>query len=201
MERVNQTHNFNINNNINNVHTGAAGPSEEHGENVGNGGSGGNKYVLEPGEKVFAVVLLVLGMAAFLLALELWFRMSEPRIASAAAMPLFVSGLWCVMALLTVIENFKSASRISSMTDRQKKLLAGLGYAIPREVAVIILAIMAYCILLLTGVSFYITTTLFLYGSMCYLTRKDYLKNILWTAIVMAFIIIVFRLLFSVVFP
>lgn len=201
MERVNQTQNFNINNNINNAHTGVAGPSEEHGENVGNGGGGGNKYVLEPGEKVFAVVLLVLGMAAFLLALELWFRMSEPRIASAAAMPLFVSGLWCVMALLTVIENFKSASRISSMTDRQKKLLAGLGYAIPREVAVIILAIMAYCILLLAGVSFYITTTLFLYGSMCYLTRKDYLKNILWTAIVMAFIIIVFRLLFSVVFP
>lgn len=159
------------------------------------------KYNLEPGEKVFAVVLLALGLAAFGLALELWFRMSEPRIASAAAMPLFVSGLWSLMALLIVIENFKLTTRISEISDMRKKLFEGLRYAMPREVTVILLAILAYCVLLLFGVSFYITTPLFLYGSMCYLTRKNYLKNILWTAVVMAFIVIIFRILFSVVFP
>lgn len=55
--------------------------------------------------------------------------------------------------------------------------------------------------LLLVGLSFYVATPLFLYGCMCYLMRKSYLKNILWTALVMAFIILVFRMLFSVIFP
>lgn len=64
-----------------------------------------------------------------------------------------------------------------------------------------LLAILAYCALLLAGVSFYIATPLFLYGSMCFLTRRNYLKNILWTAVVMAFIVVVFRLLFGVIFP
>ena len=57
-----------------------------------------NSTPLGAGEKVFAVVILILGIAAFGLALNLWMQMKEPRIASAAAMPLFVSGLWVVMA-------------------------------------------------------------------------------------------------------
>lgn len=80
-------------------------------------------------------------------------------------------------------------------------ILAGLRYVLPKEVLVVFLAILVYCALLLAGVSFYIATPLFLYGSMCYLMRKDYLKNIIWTAIVMAFIVVVFRMLFSVIFP
>ena len=65
------------------------------------------EHPLEAGEKVFAIVLLVLGLIAFALAMELWGRMKEPKIASAAAVPVFVSGLWSLMALLTVIENIK----------------------------------------------------------------------------------------------
>lgn len=153
------------------------------------------------GEKAFAVVLLLAGLGAFGLALELWTRMSEPRIASAAALPLFVSGLWVIMALLTVIENFRPDTPLTGVSGRKEKLRAGLRFAMPKEVAVILLAILAYCVLLLAGVSFYIATPLFLYGSMCCLMRKNYLKNILWTAAVMAFIVVVFRMLFSVVFP
>ena len=156
------------------------------------------KVPLAAGEKVFAVVLLILGVAALGLSLELWFRMSAPRISSAAAMPLFVSAMWTVMALLTVIENFKLKT---PLTGKEKKVWAGLRYAMPREVVVMLLAILAYCVVMLLGVSFYIATSLFLYGTMCYLTRKNYIKNILWTALVMAFIVVVFRMLFSVVFP
>ena len=54
---------------------------------------------------------------------------------------------------------------------------------------------------LVLGINFYISTGLFLYATMCYLLRKDFLKNILWTALVMAFIVVVFRMLFGVVFP
>lgn len=159
------------------------------------------EHPLESGEKVFAIILLIVGIAAFAMALELWMRMPEPRIASAAAMPMFVSGLWVLMSLLAVIENFKLTTPLSSLSDMGKKLVTGLRYAMPFSVAVMLLGIVAYCVLLLVGISFYIATPLFLYGSMCFLMRKDYVKNILWTAIVMAFIILVFRMLFSVVFP
>lgn len=162
---------------------------------------GKQKPTLAAGEKVFAVILLLTGLGAFGLALELWSRMSEPKIASAAALPLFVSGLWVLMALLTVIENFRLDTPLSGLSSMKEKLWAGLRYAMPLEVLVMIFAILAYCILLLIGVSFYIATPLFLYGNMCYLTRKNYLKNILWTAIVMVFIVLVFRMLFSVIFP
>lgn len=159
------------------------------------------EHPLEAGEKVFAVILLVLGLVAFGLAFELWGRMKEPRIASAAAMPMFVSGLWVIMALLTVIENFRLTTPLSGYTDIKKKIVEALRYALPMNVIVVLGAIVLYCVLLLVGVSFYIATPLFLYGCMCDLMRKDYVKNILWTAIVMAFIILVFHLLFSVVFP
>jgi hypothetical protein len=159
------------------------------------------KPVLAPGEKVFSVVLFVLGLVALGMALELWMRMSEPRIASAGALPLFVSGVWVVLAFLTVLENFKLTSPLSALKDKKEKIKQGLAYALPIDVLVILAAVLVYCILLFVGVSFYIATPLFLYGSMCYLMKKDYLKNILWTALVMAFIVLVFRMLFGVVFP
>ncbi|MDT3843223.1 MAG: tripartite tricarboxylate transporter TctB family protein [Bacillota bacterium] len=159
------------------------------------------EHPLEAGEKVFAIVLLITGLTAFAMALELWGRMKEPKIASAAAVPVFVSGLWSLMALLTVIENVKQSTPLSAKKNPAEKIRAAIGYALPANVLVVIGMILVYCGLLVQGISFYIATPLFLYGSMCYLTRKDYVKNILWTAIVMAFIILVFRMLFSVVFP
>lgn len=68
------------------------------------------KPVLEAGEKAFTIVLLAMGLLAFGLALGLWLRMDEPRIASAGALPLFVTGLWVVLAFLSVIENRKLTS-------------------------------------------------------------------------------------------
>lgn len=159
------------------------------------------EHPLEAGEKVFAVILLVTGIIALALSLELWGRMKEPKIASAAAVPLFVSGLWTLMALLTVIENFKLTTPLSGMPNGIDKVRKALAYVLPPNVLVTIGMILVYCILLYFKVSFYVATPLFLYGAMCFLTKKDYVKNILWTAIVMAFIVLVFRLLFSVVFP
>ena len=159
------------------------------------------KADLQSGEKVFHFVLFGVGLAAFALALQLWFQMSEPRIASAAALPLFVSGAWTLMALIGIIENIKMTTPLSKLKDSSEKFRAALKYAFPKEVLVLLLGIVAYCVLLFLKVSFYISTPLFLYGGMCYLMRGNFVKNILWTAVVMAFIIVVFRMLFGVVFP
>lgn len=160
-----------------------------------------NKPVLEAGEKVFSLVLLIVGLIALGLSLELWSRMSEPKIASAAALPLFVSILWVLMALLTVLENIKLKTPLSGIKNLGEKAWKGLQYAFPMDVLIMLVAIVVYCVALVLGINFYISTGLFLYGTMCYLLRKDFLKNILWTALVMAFIVLVFRMLFGVVFP
>lgn len=160
-----------------------------------------NQAQLQSGEKVFHVVLFAVGLVAFALALQLWLQMSEPRISSAAALPLFVSGAWTLMALAGILENIKMTTPLSKLKDSSSKLHAALKYAFPKEVLVLLLGIVVYCVLLYLKVSFYISTPLFLYAGMCYLMRGNYIKNILWTAVVMAFIIVVFRMLFGVVFP
>ncbi|MBQ7193555.1 MAG: hypothetical protein IJR98_04200 [Synergistaceae bacterium] len=134
------------------------------------------------GEKLFSFILLFIGALALILSVDLWF--GNPRI---AAVPVFVAALWVLMSLWSVVQNFK--------------LTAPLPKAIPLNVIIMIALIAVYSAALLVGVRFYIVTPAFLYISMCCLTRKDFLKNILRTLIVMAFLVLVFRILFSVVFP
>lgn len=159
------------------------------------------KLILEAGEKAFTIVLFVLGLIAFGLALQLWLQMSQPRSASAGALPLFVSILWVVLSFMAILENRKLASPLSGIKAFKERLIKGLSYAIPLEVAVMLGAIFAYCAALNFGLSFYIATPLFLFGGMCYLSKKQFLKNLIWTIGVMAFVVLVFRMLFGVIFP
>lgn len=162
------------------------------------------EHSLEAGEKVFSFILLIVGIIALKLSVDLWFSISlrkGPRIASAAAVPVFVSALWVILSLWTVIENFKLTTPLSKIKSSGEKIIKAIAYALPLNVVVMLALIVGYCVALVEGISFYIVTPAFLYMSMCYLTRKDYVKNILWTGIVMAFIVLVFRVLFSVVFP
>jgi len=156
------------------------------------------KADLQPGEKVFTIILCVIGALAFWQAAELWMKMSEPRIASAAALPLFVSGVWTLLSLSIVLENIKKTTPLTGQTKKGKLALA---YIFPRVVVIMIAAVLAYCLSLLVGISFYIVTPIFLWGTMTYLSKGNYVKNILWTAICMAFIFVVFRLVFSVILP
>ena len=156
---------------------------------------------LRPGEKIFTCILFLAGIFFFYHSLRLWIRMEAPRTASAAALPLIMSGLWSVLTLTIIIENQFKKTPLSGIKSLRQKIWKGLQYAFPKEVFVMLGAIAIYCGSLLIGIGFYIVTPLFLYGTMCYLTRKRYLWNIVWTAIIMAFAIIVFRVIFNVVFP
>lgn len=159
------------------------------------------KPALRAGEKLFTVILCLAGFLLFGQALQLWLRLSPPRNASAAALPLFVSGLWALLALSIVIENRRRLSPLSALRPWPQKLKAGLHYALPRPVFVMLLLVLVYCILLWLRLSFFVATPLFLYAAMCYFRRGDYLKNLLWTALVMLFIVVIFRFLFGIVFP
>ena len=149
--------------------------------------------MLKPCEKVFAVILLLIGCIALYLSINLWFSISTqkaPRISSAAVVPVIASSLWVLISLCKVIENFRRESESST-----------LRYIMPLNVVIILALIIIYCAALLTGTRFYAATPVFLYASMCCLMRRDYIRNIIITGLVTAFIVLVFRILFSIVLP
>lgn len=149
-----------------------------------------NNHALRAGEKVFSIILLLVGCVALYLSINLWFAISTkhaPRISSAAALPLFVSSLWVLLSLWTVIKNFRLKAQKSEI--------------IPLNALVIFAMIIIYCAAIIYGVNFYAATSVFIYASMCYLARKDYLKNIIWTGLIMAFIVLGLRFLLSILLP
>ena len=156
---------------------------------------------LRPGEKFFTYILFLAGVFFFYHSLRLWVRMEAPRTASAAALPLIMSGLWTILTLTMIVENQFKKTPLRGIKSLRQKIRKGLQYAFPGEVLVMLGAVVIYCVLLLIGISFYIVTPLFLYGAMCFLMRKGYIRNIVWTAVIMVFAVVVFRILFNVVFP
>ena len=149
---------------------------------------------LKAGEKAFTAALFLLGAAAFWQSLALWFKMNQPAIASAAALPLFASGLWMALCLATLLTSPRRTVPAGGLRQ-------ALRYTFPYPLPSMLAAIAAYCTALLLHVNFYIATPLFLWGAMCYLTRRDFLKNILWTALIMGFILLIFTMLFHVILP
>ena len=153
----------------------------------------GAKTEQKPGEKAFALALFLVGAGALWQSLLLWQAASPPRLASAAALPLVASLAWTALSLAGMLR------RSGRRGNRGGK--SALAYALPRPLPLIFAAIAAYCLALFLQVSFFIATPLFLWGSMCYLTRRDFLKNILWTALCMVFIVLIFKALFQVILP
>ena len=156
--------------------------------------------ILKPGEKMFTGFLLLAGIFFFREAIQLWQGVSPPRDSSAAIIPLIMTGLWVVLTLFTFIQVLRNKTPLSNLAWKDK-IWSGLQYVFPKEVLVVLGAIAVYCTLLILRFSFYAVTVVFLYGVMCYLTRKSFLKNILWTALVMIFTVVVFSWLFNIRFP
>ena len=150
------------------------------------------------GEKGFAVFLLLIGLFFTYQSVLLWQR--YPGISACAAVPLFVSVLIVIfaVAILIIDRNKDSVNHGKSVGEIVK---ATFTYIFPRDVLVIMGLVLLYCIGLYLGFGFYVCTPIFLWVGMSYLLHKDYVKNLLWTALCMAFILVIFTYLFSVVLP
>lgn len=159
------------------------------------------KTDLEAGEKVFQIVLTLIGAFFVYQSLKLWQVVSAPKVSSAAALPLFVSLVWTIFSLIGVIQNIKKSTPLNNISSMGEKIKKGLAYALPKDVVVVIAAVIIYCLLLLVGLNFYIATAIFLYATICYLTKKDFVKNIIWVALVLLFAFLAFEKLFGIVFP
>lgn len=150
------------------------------------------------GEKGFAVVLLVIGLF-FTWQSYLMFR-EDPVASSYGAVPLFLSGLITLLALLIIITDRKKKSPSTGKPLKEAVHLA-LFHVARKDILVMLGLIALYCLALYLNAGFMIATPVFLWVSMTYLSRGNYLKNILWTAICMVFIFLVFKVLFAVVLP
>lgn len=158
------------------------------------------KTDLQPGEKGFTIVLLA--FCAFLLYRSILLWQQAPGINGPAIVPVLASGLPALLLAISVLTNFWKTTPLSKagLSGKEKYDLV-VTYLFSRNVLVTLVAIVAYCVLLNMGISFYIVSSLFLWGLMSFLAKGNYIKNILWTALTMAFIFGVFQVMFSVVMP
>lgn len=152
----------------------------------------------KPGEKVFPVLLLIVGI---LVTKESWgMYKRSPELSGYGTVPLFCGAMITLLSIVIIITNMFHKSDISGMSLKEKAA-AVVKHLFSLDVLVMLVMIIAYCVLLANGIPFIISSPIFLWASMTYLERGNFVKNILFTAIVMAFVILVFKVGFHVVLP
>ncbi len=152
----------------------------------------------KPGEKVFPILLLMLGIYATKESWGMYKR--SPELSGYGTVPLFCGAMITLLSVIIIITNMFHESEISEMPLKDKAL-AVVKHLFSLDVLVMLAMIIVYCIMLYNGVPFIISSPIFLWVAMTYLERGNFVKNILFTAIVMAFVILVFKVGFHVVLP
>jgi hypothetical protein len=153
---------------------------------------------LQPGEKGFTCFLLLVGLFFTWQSWLLYCK--DPGASSYGAVPLACSSLIVFFALATIFVDRKKKTPVSgfSLGKMAKEVFLS---ALPQDLFVMLCMVLVYSVGLYLNLGFMIITPVFLWCGMSYLSRGDYLKNLLWTALCMGFIYVVFKLLFSVVLP
>ncbi len=151
-----------------------------------------------PGEKGFTLIMFVVGA---LLTKGSWIMYkADPSLSGYGTVPLFCGVMIMILSGFIFIKNLSHKSEISGIP--MKEQASNIAHHLfSLDVVIMILIILAYCLLLVFNIPFEIASMIFLLGSMTYLQRGKFLKNILWSAIILAFVILVFNVGFGVVLP
>ena len=152
----------------------------------------------KPGEKGFPVVLLLLGV--FVTKESVGMYREAPQLQGYGTVPLICGILLIVFSVFIIINNFRMESEIKGLPFKEKAEKV-IHHLFSRDVLVMLVLILIYCLLLNFGLPFIISSPLFLWVSMTYLRRGGYVRNIIYTAIIMVFVIVVFNVAFHVVLP
>jgi len=153
---------------------------------------------LAPGGKAFAFILLLIEVFFLYESIKLFQK--YPKFSSIGFFPLVLCVFLILLSIADILENRKQASR-----NKGKSLLIqaweSIKYLLPKDNVIFILMIFGYMMALYFGVSFLPSSVVFLLASMCFLIRGDVIKNILYTGIIMASIMLVFKVVFLVPLP
>ncbi|WMJ76689.1 MULTISPECIES: tripartite tricarboxylate transporter TctB family protein [unclassified Sedimentibacter] len=154
---------------------------------------------IKPGETVFLFMLLGIGTGAFIESINMY--MNDPAPSSYGALPLFLSSI-IVLFMIKIIffESNKTVSESENFVLKEKFKLA-VEYIFTKDILLMLLMLIGYCLLLVLGVGFELVTPIFLFTSMSYLMNGKYLQSLIFTVVVMAFILIIFNTIFQVILP
>ena len=152
----------------------------------------------KPGEKGFGFVLFLFG--AVVTALSIPMYQDDPQLSAYGFMPLFLGVLLMILSLIDILQTRRYASELAGIPWKEK-VREMARYLAPVDVLVVIGLMLLYCAAMYLGVPFIVATPVYLWASICYLRRKAYLMNLVYTAIVMVFVMVVFRLVFRVILP
>lgn len=152
----------------------------------------------KPGEKGFPVILLFIGI--FITAEAVKMYKDAPELSGYGTLPLICGILIIILSVFIIINNFRFKSEISGISAK-KQAEAVVKHLFSKDAMVMTALIMAYCVMLSLGAGFIVSSPIFLWVSMTYLSKGRYVKNIFYTIIVMLFIVLIFNIVFKVVFP
>lgn len=152
---------------------------------------------LKPGEKGFTIFLLTFGVFALYNSLNLFLK--DPRIISYGTFPLILSVLLIVFNSYVLLNCKKK--KIDIKDGQSKKTLNVLEYLLPLKVLRLLAFMILYCIALFIGIGFELSTSVFLLISIHFFCKTSLKKKLIYTAITMGSILIVFKYVFKILLP
>lgn len=145
--------------------------------------------VQKPGEVAFNLMWVLFGVLGYYFAMD----MTSDTYSSPSVFPKFASVIIIFCAGISLFKAVKRAKPAEGET--------AIKYLLPRDVAVIIGMVAAYCFAL-PVLHFIPASYIFLVAGMVYLHRgKKILQSCIYSAIALAVLVLVFRFLFLVILP
>lgn len=123
---------------------------------------------------------------------------SDITISSPGAFPLFISIMMLVFSIWITIENYGVSKNSNQTISRKLKAIRELVFS--RDIVMTTIFLIAYA-LILARIGFVISTILFLWLNINFLSKNNNIKN-LWIAIlIVVIIVLIFNTIFNVVLP
>jgi len=153
---------------------------------------------LEKGERFFLWLMVIFSL--FWLWQSILVLLKDVGIATGGAFPVACSGVMLIMSLLSIFEIRKRENAFESKLPIVQKLKETIVWLLPPRVVLMMLYVLVYA-LLLKPIGFILSTFLFLAGGMITLHTKQPVKSLIVSAGMVAFIYVIFQLIFKVRLP
>lgn len=154
--------------------------------------------MLSPAGRMSTLLFLIVGLVFFVKSLELYQKDSSPS--GSAMFPLLVSGLLLILTVIDFVQKLKIKSELTGLPLKEKFTVT-IKYLFPINSLVFLFMSIGFYIAVSLGMPFMIAATVFLMLSMCYLIPHAFLKNLIYTAVIMTAIYVIFTMLFKVSLP
>ena len=106
-----------------------------------------------------------------------------------------------IFALKIILFEYRKSGSENKRANFKELFNSTIKYIFPKDIVVVFFLLILYCLFLVFGLGFEISSTIFLIAAMTYLMRGHILKNVIYTGISMAFILVVFKTIFQVILP